>query len=77
MNPCNTSYIKPVSGCIKDRWSAGRTGGGRVEDEVEHAENQDERENLLRLFCWIVPFSLRSNFHSLKDSACGSQRPLR
>lgn len=28
-----------------------------MEDEVEHAENQDERENLLRLFCWIVPFS--------------------
>lgn len=48
------SYIKPVSGCIKDRWSAGRTGGWRGE-EVEHAENQNERENLLTLFCRIFP----------------------
>lgn len=27
------------------------------EEALEHAENQNERENLLRLFCRIFPFS--------------------
>lgn len=69
-----TSYIKSVSGCIKDRRHAGQArgeGGGGEEEEVGHAENQDEQENLLRLFSWSFPFSLHSNFHSETRSVCG------
>lgn len=53
-----SSYIKPVTGCMKDQVRASRARGRRR----EHAENQDEQENLLRLFSWSFPFSLRSNF---------------